>query len=44
MSISAWRILLLALIGVALIVSAVLTTRATKTDQARSVSAHAALR
>jgi hypothetical protein len=43
MSISAWRILLLALIGVALVVSAILSTRATMTDASRSVSAHAVL-
>jgi len=41
MSVSAWRILLLALIAVALIVSAILTTRASMTDRARSVTAGA---
>ena len=44
MSISAWRILLLALIALALIVSAILTTRAEMTDRAGSVSARSVLR
>ena len=44
MSISTRRILLLALIGLALMVSAIHSTHATRTDGARSASAHAVLR
>jgi hypothetical protein len=44
MSISAGRILLLTLIGLALMVSAILATSAAANDDVRSVSAHSALR
>jgi hypothetical protein len=44
MSTSAGRIVLLALIGLALIVSAILSTTSSASDQARSVSSSAALR
>jgi hypothetical protein len=44
MSTSAGRIVLLALIGLALIVSAILSTSATASDEARPVSSSAALR
>jgi hypothetical protein len=44
MSTSAGRIVLLALIGLALIVSAILSTSAAASDGARSVSSSAALR
>ncbi len=43
MSVSAWRIVLLAVIGLALIVSAILTTSAAAHDEAGSVSARGAL-
>jgi hypothetical protein len=44
MSTSARRIVLLALIGLALIVSAILSTSASARDEAQSISSSAALR